>query len=72
MYVLTKKRTLNVYAIPMTLKQAASDPNNDWGVDRVLVLNTETPQSPPDPSEVAVAVKMDDFNGVYSPNVPKP
>lgn len=72
MYALTKKQSLGIYAIPKTLKQAANDPNNDWGADRILVLNTETPQNPPDPSEVAVMVKLEDFIGVYSPTVPKP
>lgn len=72
MYALTKKQSLNVYAIPKTLKQTANDQNNEWGVDRILVLNTETPQSPPAPNEVAIMVKMDDFIGVYSPTVPKP
>ena len=72
MYTLTKKQSLTITAIPKTLKQAANDQNNEWGVDRILVLNTETPQSPPDASEVAVMVKLEDFIGVYSPTVPKP
>jgi len=63
--VVTTRRTLNTTGVMKTIKQAASNPNNDWGVDRILLLNTETPAIPPAVSEVVTMVRLDELIGIH-------
>jgi len=66
--VVLAKLTFTVQAVLKTVHQAANDPNNEWGVERIIVVNTLNPTSPPTPSEVAVMVRASDFKGLYRYN----
>jgi len=64
--IITTRRALVVYAYMVTLFQSASDEDNDWGVDRILVLNVPNDWSdPPEPSQIAAMVRASEFRGLY-------
>lgn len=64
--VVTTKRVHNTTGVVKTVKQAAADPNNEWGVDRIIVLRSEQVSTPPLPSEIAVMVRLDELVGVHT------
>lgn len=63
--VVLAKMTLTVQAVLKTVHQAANDVNNEWGVERIIVVNTLNPSSPPTPEQIAVMVRASDFKGLY-------
>ena len=63
--VVLAKMTLTVQAVLKTVRQTANDQNNEWGVERIIVVNTLTPTNPPTPSETAVMVRASEFKGIY-------
>ncbi len=63
--VVTTKRVHNTTGVLKTVKQAAADPNNEWGVDRIIVLRTETVSIPPAPGEIADMVRLDELVAIH-------
>lgn len=63
--VVLAKMTITVQAYLKTVRQTANDQNNEWGVERIIVVNTLTPSNPPTPEETAVMVRASDFKGIY-------